>query len=108
MFAVDSVLSVQICPRGAWDMLASGDAHLKTQLLSLLAFQPAATAIEYAWDAATRLAAGQDERFRPQARIIANWPITIISFHPRDFAAFQDSSDWHDMCGHHRYYGESA
>jgi hypothetical protein len=98
----------QICPRDGLGHAGIGGRTLKIQILSLLALQPAVTMIEYAWDATTRLTAGQGERFRAQGRVIGNRPIRIISFHPSNFASFQDHADWHDMSGHHLYYGRSA
>jgi hypothetical protein len=80
---------------------------LKSQILGLLALQPAATVIEHAWFAAARLAHGQSERVRATKTRVANKPIKIISFHPSDFAWIQ-SSDWHGMSAHQRYYGRSS
>jgi hypothetical protein len=56
---------------------------LKTQILSLLALQPAVSVIELAWSAAARLVHGESEQVRASRTLIANGPTKykIISFH---------------------------
>ncbi len=96
-FALDSVLSVQI---RACEALPE-DA-LKTLFLSLLAFQPAAKAIEIVLFNARRLLHGSSMEpvgARKSAKLIGDCSVERRAFWIADRA---------DETGHHRYYGRSA
>jgi hypothetical protein len=80
---------------------------LKSLQLSFLAFQPALTAIEYAWFAACHLVDGPGVRSQLAATFLTSDPIKIISDRPGDLSSIQ-ADDWHGMTGHHRYYGGAA
>jgi hypothetical protein len=82
-------------------VLAAGNV-LKTAFLSLLAFQPAASAVEAFLFAGRRLAADPlpvPTETRQSVKIISDRAWRSIS---------STSSDWHDLTGHHRYYGRSS
>jgi hypothetical protein len=82
-------------------VLAAGNV-LKTVFLSLLAFQPAASAVETFVFAGRRLAADPltvPTKTRQSAKIISDRAWRSISSTP---------SDLHDLTGHHRYYGRSS
>jgi hypothetical protein len=77
---------------------------LKSHLLSFLAFQPALTVVEYAWLAAARLVNSPNGQSHLASALLIDDSIKIISDRAGDQSSIQ-SDDWHDMTGHHRYYG---
>jgi hypothetical protein len=80
---------------------------LKSHLLSFLAFQPALTVVEYAWIAAARLVNSPSGQSHLAAVLLTDDPIRIISDRASDLSSVR-ADDWHDMTGHHRYYGSAA
>jgi len=79
---------------------------LNSQLLSFLAFQPALTIVEYAWLAVTRPVDNSSGRGLAIALLTGD-PITIITDRASEPSLIQ-ADNWHDLTGHHRYYGAAA
>jgi hypothetical protein len=79
---------------------------LKSQIVSFLALQPAAALMEYASVSAMRLSGYRRNITLRSWRTVQKNSTTIIS----DASGFlpTQNDDWHDVSGHHRYYGAAA
>jgi hypothetical protein len=83
---------------------------LKSLLLGMLAYHPAEIKVGYALIAMGRLTNHMRPRHprRAAGTAMASRAAPILICDQASNALFVQADDWHDLTGHHRYYGHSA